>query len=160
MRTHLGSWKSDSLMWFRYIFIMKAYPDLTSANHIPLIIWPINTYAMTMMIEIYRLLLWPFDSFTFLFWNMSLVWLSGFGGGLGSLGSWVWAPLAAELASGGLTQPVILLKVGEMSTSILVIISAYGLASGRASGCKNIATRKGTMIGAHKKLTPAQGKRL
>jgi len=31
------------------------------------------------------------------------------------------------------------------------------LASGRASGRKNIATRKGTMIGAHKKLTPAQG---
>ena len=52
-----------------------------------------------------------------------------------------------------------------MSTSILVIIPAgskatKGLASGRASGRKNIATRKGTMIGARKKLTPAQGKRL
>ena len=49
-----------------------------------------------------------------------------------------------------------------MSTSILLIISkaTKGLASGRASGRKNIATRKGTMIGARKKLTPAQGKRL
>ena len=80
------------------------------------------------------------------------------GGGLGSLGSWVQAPLAAELASGGLTQPVILLKVSKMSTSILVIIPAgskatEGLASGRASGRKNIAPRKGTMIGARKKLT-------
>ena len=60
------------------------------------------------------------------------------------------------------TQPVILPNVGEMSTSILVIIPARskatkGLASGRASGRENIATRKGTMIGARKKLTPAQG---
>ena len=52
-----------------------------------------------------------------------------------------------------------------MSTSILEIIPAGSkatkvLASGKASGRKNIATRKGTMIGALKKLTPAKGKRL
>ena len=50
-------------------------------------------------------------------------------------------PLAAEFASGGLTQPVILPKIGKMITSILVIIPAWskatkGLASGRASGHK------------------------
>ena len=51
-----------------------------------------------------------------------------------------------------------------MSTSILVIIPAgsmatKGLASGRAPGRKNIATRKGTMIGAHKKADPCSGKK-
>ena len=73
--------------------------------------------------------------------GMSLVWLNGEGGGFGSLGSCVRARLTAELASGGLTQPVILPKVSKMSTSILVIIPAgskatKGLASGRASSRK------------------------
>ena len=48
-----------------------------------------------------------------------------------------------ELASGGLTQPVILPKVSEMSTSILVIIpvgskATKGLAPGRASAVKTL----------------------
>ena len=51
-------------------------------------------------------------------------WLSCWSGGLGYSGSWVRAPLDTELTSGGLTQPVILPKVGKMSTSILVNVPA------------------------------------